>query len=154
MTTCTDLPTLLQCHLHAFAALGGMPVLYDKQKQVVLSRTADGPRLHPEFLSFCGQFGFRPRLCRPYRAKTKGKEDAGSGRRLLGRHAGSTVDRAQKSVRSATASLLLSAAGSGSLVCRRLHSLVSSRFRSRAIEEAVPAQQDHLGAGAPANSHT
>jgi len=81
VTTSTDLPTFIGCHLHAFAALGGMPeeILYDNQKQVVLSRTADGPRFHPEFLAFCGQFGVRPRLCRPYRAKTKGKVERSIG---------------------------------------------------------------------------
>ena len=51
----------------------------DNQKQVVLARTADGPRFHPEFLSFCGQFGFSPRLCRPYRARTKGKVERSIG---------------------------------------------------------------------------
>ena len=63
------------------AALGGIPeeILYDNQKQVVIGRTADGPRFHPEFLSFCGQFGFRPRLCRPYRAQTKGKVERSIG---------------------------------------------------------------------------
>ena len=81
VTTSTDLPTLISCHLNAFAALGGIPreILYDNQKQVILSRTADGPRFHPEFLSFCGQFGFRPRLCRPYRAQTKGKVERSIG---------------------------------------------------------------------------
>jgi transposase len=81
VTTSTDLPTFLSCHLHAFAALGGMPqeILYGNQKQVVLSRTAEGPRFHPEFLAFCGQFGLRPRLCRPYRAKTKGKVERSIG---------------------------------------------------------------------------
>jgi transposase len=81
VTTSTGLPTLLDCHLHAFAALGGIPeeILYDNQKQVVLGRSADGPRFHPEFLSFCGQFGFRPRLCRPYRAQTKGKVERSIG---------------------------------------------------------------------------
>lgn len=77
VVTSTALPTFpfLSCHLHAFETLGGLPeeILYDNQKQVVLARTADGPRFHPEFLAFSGHFGFRPRLCRPYRARTKGK---------------------------------------------------------------------------------
>ncbi len=54
-------------------------ILYDNQKLVVLGRSADGPRFHPAFLAFCGQFGFRPRLCRPYRAKTKGKVERSIG---------------------------------------------------------------------------
>jgi len=34
---------------------------------------------HPALLSFAGQFGFKPRLCRPYRAKTKGKVERSIG---------------------------------------------------------------------------
>jgi len=81
VVTSTALPTFLACHLHAFEALGGIPeeILYDNQKQVVLGRTAEGPRFHPEFLAFSGHFGFRPRLCRPYRARTKGKVERSIG---------------------------------------------------------------------------
>jgi hypothetical protein len=30
-------------------------------------------RFHPGFLDFAGHYGFRPRLCQPYRAQSKGK---------------------------------------------------------------------------------
>jgi hypothetical protein len=43
---------------------------------VVIDRDAYGPgrhRFHAGFLDFAGHCGFRPRLCRPYRARTKGK---------------------------------------------------------------------------------
>jgi transposase len=81
VVTSTDVGTFLRLHVHAFESFGGIPeeILYDNQKQVVLARTADGPRFHPEFLSFCGQFGFGPRLCRPYRARTKGKVERAIG---------------------------------------------------------------------------
>jgi transposase len=81
ITTRADLPTFLCCHERAFHFFGGMPeeILYDNQKLVVLSRSAGGPRFHPEFLQFAGQFGFRPRLCRPYRARTKGKVERSIG---------------------------------------------------------------------------
>jgi transposase len=70
--------TLMACHEHAFAFFGGVTreVLYDNVKTVVLARDAYGPgrhRFHPTFLDFARHHGFRPRLCRPYRAKTKGK---------------------------------------------------------------------------------
>jgi len=39
----------------------------------VLERTAAGPRFQPVLLDFAGRYGFAPRLCRPYRAGTKGK---------------------------------------------------------------------------------
>ncbi|HHW14922.1 MAG TPA: IS21 family transposase [Firmicutes bacterium] len=71
-----DLETLIRCHLHAFEALGGVPraILYDNMKQVVLGRDADGhPEWQPWFASFASDLGFRPQLCRPYRAQTKGR---------------------------------------------------------------------------------
>jgi transposase len=72
------LPTLLACHLCAFMAFGGVPhkVLYDNMKTVVIERDGYGPgehRFQPGFLDFAKHYGFTPKLCRPYRAKTKGK---------------------------------------------------------------------------------
>ena len=70
--------TLIACHEHAFQAFPGVPgeVLYDNMKTVVLDRNAYGRgfhRFHPGFLDYAKHAGFMPRLCRPYRAKTKGK---------------------------------------------------------------------------------
>ncbi len=70
--------TLLDCHEQAFEAFGGIPreVLYDNMKTVVLERNTYGRnmhRFHPGFLDYARHAGFLPRLCRPYRAKTKGK---------------------------------------------------------------------------------
>ena len=51
-------------------------VLYDNMKTVVLERNAYGRnmhRFHPGFLDYARHAGFLPRLCRPCRAKTKGK---------------------------------------------------------------------------------
>lgn len=51
-------------------------MLYDNMKTVVVERDAYGRgrhRFHPGFVDFAGHCGFRPRLCRPYRAQTKGK---------------------------------------------------------------------------------
>jgi hypothetical protein len=74
-TLSQDLETFLTCHLHAFAAFGGVPqtLLYDNLKSVVLSREAAGIRLHPRFLDFAAVFGVIPRLCQPGRPQTKGK---------------------------------------------------------------------------------
>jgi transposase len=62
----------------AFAFVGGVPreVLFDQMKAVVVEdQRAEGGRLleNPEFLRFAMHGGFRIRVCRPYRAKTKGK---------------------------------------------------------------------------------
>ena len=70
--------TLLGCHVRAFEYFGGVPrtVLYDNVRTVVLQRDAYGRgehRYHATFLDFAAHHGFLPRLCRPYRAKTKGK---------------------------------------------------------------------------------
>jgi len=78
------LPTLLVCHEHAFDYFGGVvrEVLYDNMKTVVLERDAYGPgehRFQPAFLDFARHAGFVPRLCRPYRAKTKGKVERFNG---------------------------------------------------------------------------
>jgi transposase len=77
---CDDerLETLIGCHENAFGAFGGVAreVLYDNVKTVVLERNAYGRgvhRFHPGFLDYARHAGFLPRLCRPYRAKTKGK---------------------------------------------------------------------------------
>jgi transposase len=81
-TTTQRLETFLRCHLRAFEAFGGSPreLLYDNAKTVVLARpdlraeaAGQAPHWHPKFLDFAGYYGFTPRLCRPYRARTKGK---------------------------------------------------------------------------------
>jgi transposase len=72
------LETLMACHEAAFTFFGGTPheVLYDNMRTVVIGRDAYGPgqhRLQPGFRDFAHHHGFLPRLCRPYRAQTKGK---------------------------------------------------------------------------------
>ena len=72
------LETLLGCHERAFYFFGGVPreVLYDNMRTVVTDRDQYGPGLHRynrTFLDFAHHYGFLPRLCRPYRAQTKGK---------------------------------------------------------------------------------
>src|SRR5437870_10789645 len=70
--------TLIEAHENAFLAFGATPreVLYDNMRTVVLERHGYGRgrhRFHPGFLDFARHCGFRPRLCAPYRAQTKGK---------------------------------------------------------------------------------
>lgn len=76
--------TLIECHQKAFAALGGVPrrILYDNMKTVVLERDVDGPgvhRYHAGFLDYARHCGFVIKLCRPYRARTKGKVERFNG---------------------------------------------------------------------------
>lgn len=76
--------TLIACHEHAFAAFGGVPrhVLYDNMKTVILERDAYGEgehRYHAGFLDYARHCGYVIKLCRPYRAKTKGKVERFNG---------------------------------------------------------------------------
>ena len=76
--------TLIACHEHAFGAFGGVSqrVLYDNMKTVVLERDASGEgehRFHAGFLDYARHCGFVIKLCRPYRAQTKGKVERFNG---------------------------------------------------------------------------
>jgi transposase len=76
--------TLVACHIRAFDFFGGVPreVLYDNVKTVVLERDAHGPgqhRFHGTLWDLARHYGFQPRLCRPYRARTKGKVERFNG---------------------------------------------------------------------------
>jgi len=62
----------------SFEYLGGVPeeVLVDNQKTAVLVHPPSGrPHFNPRFLDLAGHYGFTPRACRPYRARTKGKDE-------------------------------------------------------------------------------
>lgn len=77
-TTNEKADTLIQCHHALFETLGGVPkeILYDNAKTIVDTRDAyaDGEhRWHPGMLDLAKRYGFVPRLCRSYRAQTKGK---------------------------------------------------------------------------------
>jgi transposase len=79
-----DFGTLRTCLWEAFAFFDGVPreVLFDNAKTVVLNRDVYGPgrhRWHPGLLAFAEEMGFAPRLCRPYRARTKGKVERFNG---------------------------------------------------------------------------
>jgi hypothetical protein len=74
------LGTLLRMHEEAFRQFGGVPeeILYDRMKTVWLETDERGEIVwHPVFLDFAKYWGFTPRLCRPYRAQTKGKVESG-----------------------------------------------------------------------------
>ena len=74
-----DVATFIRCHINAFARYG-LPrhCLYDNAKVVVLSRDENGePVWNQRFLDFALRLGFDIKLCRLYRAKTKGKVESG-----------------------------------------------------------------------------
>ena len=71
-----DVATFIRCHLNAFEYFGEVPsrCLYDNAKVVVIGRDdEDRPEFNSRMEDFALRLGFELRLCRPYRAQTKGK---------------------------------------------------------------------------------
>ena len=71
-----NLEAVVGWHVAAFAEFAGVPreVLYDRMKTVVLGEDDEGEiRYHPTLLDVAAHYGFGPRVCAAYRAKTKGK---------------------------------------------------------------------------------
>jgi transposase len=73
------LATVLDAHERAFQYLGGVPLecLYDNPRTLVLGRQAGSVLWHRVFEDFARYYGFTPRACQPYRARTKGKVESG-----------------------------------------------------------------------------
>ncbi len=71
-----DLAAVLRCHVAAFEAFGGVPeqILYDRMKTAVLGEVDErGIVYNDKLLDLAAHYGYVPKACRPYRAKTKGK---------------------------------------------------------------------------------
>lgn len=71
-----DLPTVLRCHLAAFAAMGGVPaeILYDRMRTAVTGEdAAEGIAYNHTLLACARHYGFLPKACRAYRPQSKGK---------------------------------------------------------------------------------
>ena len=71
-----DLQTLLSATCRRLRSLGGVPIeiLYDRMKTAVMGEDGVGHIVYnSSLLSLARHYGFLPRACRPYRAKTKGK---------------------------------------------------------------------------------
>lgn len=70
------LDTVVRCHIEAFNEFGGAPkqCLYDRMKTAVLGEPEPGNVVyHPTLISLGAHYGFMPKACKAYRAKTKGK---------------------------------------------------------------------------------
>jgi transposase len=83
-TTDERAETLCACIGEAFVYFGGVPqhVLFDNASTIIVQRDAYGEghhRWHSKMLSLAEDFGFTPRVCRPYRPKTKGKVERFNG---------------------------------------------------------------------------
>src|SRR5204863_446313 len=76
--------TLCACVREALTFFGGVPhhLLFDNASTIVVERDAYGEgqhRWHRLLRDLAGEYGFSIRLCRPYRAKTKGKVERFNG---------------------------------------------------------------------------
>ena len=79
-----DALTLCGCVREALLYFGGVPrhVLFDNAKTIIVERDAYGEgkhRWHGGLLALSDEYGFRLKVCRPYRAKTKGKVERFNG---------------------------------------------------------------------------
>jgi transposase len=78
---CADerLSQLLDAHERAFEHFGGhtREHLYDRPRTVCYPDGEGRIVWNPTFKAFADYWGFEPRLCRPYRARTKGKVESG-----------------------------------------------------------------------------
>ncbi|MDQ5851894.1 MAG: IS21 family transposase [Chloroflexota bacterium] len=63
--------------IRSFEYFGGVPeeVLVDNQKAAVLLHHHDTLRFNARFVDLAAHYGFTPKACRPYRARTKGKDE-------------------------------------------------------------------------------
>jgi len=78
-TDCADAEHTYEGLIRSCEYFGGVPqeVLVDNQKAAVLAPAgAHGEaRFNERFVDLAGHYGFQPRACRPYRARTKGKDE-------------------------------------------------------------------------------
>jgi transposase len=78
---CADerLAQFLESHERAFAHFGGhtREHLYDRPRTVCYADDTGRRVWNPTFKAFADYWGFEPRVCRPYRAQTKGKVESG-----------------------------------------------------------------------------
>jgi len=73
------LSSLLDGNERAFRQFGGVTLTcpYDNPRTRVLGRRENKVLWHPQFEDFARYYGFTPRACQPYRARTKGKVENG-----------------------------------------------------------------------------
>ena len=70
-----DMYFFLFCHIQAFRYFGGVTreILYDQNRCVIIKPGFKDVVFNQKFLDFAHHYDFVPRVCKPYRAQTKGK---------------------------------------------------------------------------------
>jgi transposase len=77
-TDSADAEHMYEGMIRSLEYFGGVPseVLVDNQKSAVLQASNSGsPRFNERFVDLAKHCGFTPRACKPYRARTKGKDE-------------------------------------------------------------------------------
>lgn len=70
-----DLPSFLDCHIHAFEYFAGVPdqILYDRMKNVYIAKLAGRDKFNSTLVGFAIHYGFTPKVAPAYAAWVKGK---------------------------------------------------------------------------------
>lgn len=70
-----DMPGFPDCHIHAFEYFGGVPdqILYDRMKNVYITRMAGKHKFNSTLAGFAFHYGFVPKVAPAYAARVKGK---------------------------------------------------------------------------------
>lgn len=78
VVTGQDVETFIQCHINAFASLGGVTktVRHDNLKSAVLKAHLYEPELNPNYLALAEHYGFVPIPCRVRTPEHKGKVES------------------------------------------------------------------------------
>ena len=161
-TTDERADTWFGCLQQAFIYFGGVPehVLFDNAGAIIIERDAYGDghhRWHSGLLAVAQEFGFTPRVCQPYRAKTKGKVE-----RFNGYLKGSFCVPLAATLKQAGLRFDATAANAHigrwltEVADQRLHGTTGERPAKRLQEERLsllPLPQQHQGILVPAASH-
>ncbi|SMD04872.1 Integrase core domain-containing protein [Desulfocicer vacuolatum DSM 3385] len=70
-----DMPSFLDCHIHAFEYFAGVPdqILYDRMKNVYIAKLAGKDKFNSTLVGFAIHYGFSPKVAPAYAAWVKGK---------------------------------------------------------------------------------
>jgi len=70
-----DMPSFLDCHIHAFDYFKGIPdqILYDRMKNVYIAKLAGKHKFNATLIGFALHYGFTPQVAPAYAAWVKGK---------------------------------------------------------------------------------
>ncbi len=70
-----DMPSFLDCHIHAFEYFAGVPnqILYDRMKNVYIAKLAGKDKFNSTLIGFAFHYGFVPKVAPAYAAWVKGK---------------------------------------------------------------------------------